>query len=120
MTEADILRIMEGLHCSREEAIEVLQDDEAIDHGENLFELTPEQKKASKDARNAGGNKRTKPVQRERKIDEVKGAILTACQTTLTELQATITKVKTETEIEFTLNGENYTLKLTKHRPLKQ
>lgn len=120
MTEADILRIMKGLHCSREEAIEVLQDDEAIDRGENLFELTPEQKKASKDARRAGGNKRTKPVQRERKIDEVKGAILTACQTTLTELQATITKVKTETEIEFTLNGENYTLKLTKHRPPKQ
>lgn len=48
MTEADILRIMEGLHCSREEAIEVLQDDEAIDHGENLFELTPEQKKQVK------------------------------------------------------------------------
>lgn len=44
MTEADILRIMEGLHCSREEAIEVLQDDEAIDHGENLLSLLPNKK----------------------------------------------------------------------------
>lgn len=119
MDEATIKRMMDCLHCSREEAIEILQDDEAIDRGENLFELTPEQKKASKEARNAGGNKRTKPVQRERKVDEAKGAILTACQTTLTGLQATIIKVQTETEIEFTLNGENYTLKLTKHRPPK-
>lgn len=119
MTEADILRVMEGLHCSREEAIEILRDDEAVDRGENLFELTPEQKKASKEARSAGGNKRTKPVQRERKVDEAKGAILTACQTTLAGLNATVTKVQTETEIEFTLNGENYTLKLTKHRQPK-
>lgn len=119
MTEADILRVMEGLHCSREEAIEILRDDEAVDRGENLFELTPEQKKASKEARSAGGNKRTKPAQRERKVDEAKGAILTACQTTLAGLNATVTKVQTETEIEFTLNGENYTLKLTKHRPPK-
>lgn len=48
MTEADILRIMEGLHCSREEAVEVLQDDEAIDHGENLLSLLPNRKKQVK------------------------------------------------------------------------
>lgn len=120
MTEKDILNVMTNLKCSREEAIEVLQDDEAIDKGAKLFELTPEQKKASKAARMAGGSKRTTPTKRERKVDEAKGAILAECKTTLETLGAEITEVKTETEIAFCLNGEQYTLKLTKHRPKKE
>jgi len=119
MTEKDILNVMTNLKCSREEAIEVLQDDEAIDKGAKLFELTPEQKKASKAARMAGGSKRTTPTARERKVDEEKGAILTSCKETLETLGANITEVKTETEVAFELNGCNYTLKLTKHRPPK-
>lgn len=41
-------RIQRGLKCSWEEAMEVWKDDKAIDKGENLFELTDEQKKVAK------------------------------------------------------------------------
>lgn len=46
-----VQQLMLKLHISEDEALEILADDEAIDKGEKLFELTPEQKKASKKAR---------------------------------------------------------------------
>ena len=48
-----IAQYMVALGISREEAIQVIADDEAIDHGAKLFELTPEQEKESKKARQA-------------------------------------------------------------------
>ena len=46
--EKRIAELMKALECTREEALEIIADDEAIDSGEKLFELTPEQEKASK------------------------------------------------------------------------
>lgn len=51
--QEQIKRIMEGLRCSEEEAREIYQADQAIDKGEKLFELSAEEKKASKQARQA-------------------------------------------------------------------
>lgn len=47
----EVRKLMNKLNISENEALEILADDEAIDKGEKLFELTPEQKKASKKAR---------------------------------------------------------------------
>lgn len=58
--EETILKIMNSLKCSREEAEQVFEDDEAIDKGEKLFELDPEREKASKKARNIGTKTTTK------------------------------------------------------------
>ena len=52
---------------------------------------------------------------KERKVDETKALILGKLHETL-ETFVKITNVKTETEISFVYNDEEYTLKLTKHR----
>ena len=45
---ATVKELMEKLDCTEEEALQIIADDEEIEHGADLFELTPEQKKASK------------------------------------------------------------------------
>jgi hypothetical protein len=42
---------MQTLDISEQEALELIEDDEKIDKGEKLFELTDEQKANSKKAR---------------------------------------------------------------------
>lgn len=64
-------------------------------------------------------HKERKPIERERKVDATKGAILAELKETLTTLGANVTEVKTETEVKFDFEGASYTLKLTKHRPPK-
>ncbi len=51
--EEQIQKMMKALGISREEALEVIADDKRIDKGEKLFELSAEQEKASKQARQA-------------------------------------------------------------------
>ena len=62
---------------------------------------------------------------RERKVDEEKGYILKNVKTLIEGMllnkgeSAEVSK-KNETELSFNLNGNAYTLKLTKHRPPKK
>lgn len=70
--EKRIKEIMEKLDCSRDEAIEILKDDDAIEHGEKLFELTDEQKAVSKQARGVSRKPAKQKAKRERKPDEEK------------------------------------------------
>lgn len=51
------LEAMRKLGMTEEEIADVVKSDEAIDKGEKLFELTAEQEKASKQARNSGTRK---------------------------------------------------------------
>ena len=79
--QAQMVRIMEGLKCSAEEAREIIKADKEIDRGGNPFPLTAEQEKASKDARQAD----RKPTiykldntngKRSKKADPVKAQII--------------------------------------------
>lgn len=63
-------------------------------------------------------NKR-KEVKRVRKVDVIKKTILTSCKELLENLGAESIEVKTETEIVFLFNEEEYSFKLIKHRPKK-
>ena len=56
---------------------------------------------------------------KERKVDVEKGHILGCIKNLLIGMHAEIKTVKTETEISFTYSGNDYTLKLTKHRSKK-
>lgn len=56
---------------------------------------------------------------KERKVDETKKRILLDCKVLMEGLGAKITNMKTETEISFSFNGEEYSLKLVKHRKKK-
>ena len=51
MTE-QVKKMMKALDITEAEALQLIEDDKRIDKGEKLFELTKEQQKASKDARN--------------------------------------------------------------------
>ena len=60
---------METLDLTEEQALELIESDKEIDKGAKLFELTPEQEKASKKARATGIRTQTIPTKRERKAD---------------------------------------------------
>ena len=128
MTEAQIVKMMNTLKCSRAEAIEVIKDDEAIEKGEKLFELTAEQKKASKQATiTTSGKRGYKFTKRERKPDEVKREIIEtiaqnldrACCGENLDHPQDIQIVKPEKEITFNLLGDEYSVTLIKHRKPK-
>ena len=59
-----------------DECIETILDDRRINKGENLFELTTDQKKASKKAR-ATGTRKASQAERPRKADEDKRELIT-------------------------------------------
>lgn len=71
----------------------------------------------SKAAReNAKSDAQRKPSTRERKVDETKKRILNNCRVLLEGMGAVYAQTKTETEVSFTFEGEEYSLKLVKHR----
>lgn len=119
--EKRITSLMKTLGCSREEAIEVIHEDEEID-GMTMKELnadlTAEQKKAMKEATKVGTRKRTE-TKRERKVDETKKRLLNGFRIFLEGLGASVKPLETEAEMHFSFEGAEYTVKLIKHRPPK-
>lgn len=61
-----------------------------------------------------------KKAEKVRKVDEEKKEILSGLRVYIEGKGAENITVKTETEISFALNGNAYTVKLTKHRPPKK
>lgn len=121
MTEKQIKNLMDKLECSREEAIEILKEDEQIDRmsmKEVSADLTEEQKKAVKANSKAGFKKRA-PVKRERKIDPDKLSLIQVIENALQAVADSLQPRKNETDLHFEFNGNHYTVKLTKHRPPK-
>ena len=122
LDEARIEKLMSTLNCSRDEAIEIIKEDEEID-GMSMKEvnadLTEEQKKAVKAATKTGTKKRT-AVKRERKVDPVKKQFITSVKILLEGMHATVEPLTNETDLHFTYEGASYSIKLTKHRPPKK
>lgn len=65
---------------------------------------------------NAKSDAQRKPSTRERKVDETKKRILNNCRVLLEGMGAVSAQMKTETEVTFTFEEEEYSLKLVKHR----
>ena len=123
MTDNEIIeRNMELLDISREEAMQMLEDDKRIDKGEKLFTLTPEQEKASKKARQADRKKKTTVYKfdtSKRKKPENKGkqAIITALTESVENLGAeNLDVINNEREFFFELNGTKYKVVLSMPR----
>ena len=133
MTEQQIIKMMNTLKISREEAIDLIREDEEIDRmsmSEVDNDLTPEQKKAKKKATNTTGDKTKRSytfTKRERKPDDVKREIIDTIAHNLDRAccgedlvsPSNIQIVKPEKEITFELFGEAYSVTLTKHRKPK-
>lgn len=123
--EALIHKHMSTLKCTREEAIDLIACDDAIDKGDKeLFALTKEQKQLVRKitkADRAPTEKRERKT--ERKVDADKKYIFDCVKTLFEgmELNATIENLslKNESEISFSYNGAEYSVKFTKHRAKK-
>ena len=115
MKEKTIQNYMKNLGISRDEAEQLWEDDQEDYIGEEGEQMT---QKAKEIKRYEKSEKPKGKVKKERQIDENKKLILDNLHNVL-ETFVKITNRKTETEISFVYNDENYTLKLTKHRKEK-
>jgi hypothetical protein len=109
-----IAKHMRILGISREEAIQLVEDDKRIDRGEKLFELDPELAKGAKKARQAERKPTTYDFsKRERKAKPEKAEICSAMMEGLGSLGVTDFSVtNAEREFIFIHNGTKYKVTL--------
>jgi hypothetical protein len=113
--EKKIELYMKNLDISREEAIQLIEDDENDEIGEEGEAMT---EKAKEVKRYEKSTKERKKVVKERKVDEEKARILEHLMEAIA-VETKIDSVKNEAEFSFTYHGNAYTVKLVKHRPPK-
>jgi hypothetical protein len=127
--ETQVEKIMRLLHCTEEEAKQVIADDKAIDRGERMaFDLSPEQEKAAKKMANAGTRK-APPVynfdtsKKVRKENPTKSAIIAELAKFLEENSENACKnvniTNKERMIAFSVGENNYELTLIQKRKSK-
>ena len=120
--KAEAIRQMNILKCSYEEAYQIVLDDEAVDRGEALpWDLTPEQLKESKKARQADRAKPKEKVKRERKANENKQIIIADLLNFFQENEEfeNVEVLNAERQIAFSLGGKKYELTLVEKREKK-
>ena len=109
---------MHTLDISEQEALELIEDDEKIDKGEKLFELTDEQKANSKKARQTGTRTQTTPTKRERKEDTDKRFLISILYKALADNtnDAVVEITNAERQIDFEHNGRKFRVVLSAPR----
>lgn len=113
LDEKLIAKHMTSLGISREEAIQLIEDDKAIDRGAKMFELDPELEKGAKKARQAERKANTTPVKREKKAKPEKTEICSAMMDGLRVLGIEdFTISNPEREFVFIHNGTKYKVTL--------
>lgn len=117
MDEKKIQSLMKNLNCTREEAIQIILDDSAIDKGEKLFELTKEQKSAAKKMTITGTKTEKTKVERKRKENPEKRFLIDVLRKSLTNINVSNLEVTNlEREIVFTFNEIKYKIVLSAPR----
>ena len=116
--EKQIAHLMKTLDLTEAEAKQMIADDEAIDHGADLFPLTAEQEKASKQARATGTRKTEYQFsKRERKPDNDKRDLIEQIYLCLFEKVDCDTIVTNpERQLDFTYNGRKFRIVLSAPR----
>lgn len=122
MSQSQIERIMQGLHCSRAEAEQILADDKAIDRGERMnFDLAPEDEKRAKKYANVG-TRATSEVKTERKRKEnpTKAGVIAEIAKFLSENgYDSVEIINKERQIAFKIGENAYELTLVQKRKPK-
>ena len=113
--EKQILKNMKLLDISREEAEQLLEDDENDYIGEDGEQM---QAKAKQIKRYEKSDKKRSKSTRERKVDISKAYLLDLCEKGLNDFVEKICR-KNEVELSFSYQEEDYTIKLTRHRKKK-
>lgn len=129
--EMQIARIMSGLHCSRDEAVEVFLSDKAIDRGERMpFDLDPETEKMAKKFANVQERKRKAPTvynfdisTKKRKENPTKSGIIAEIAKFLQENSENacenVNIINLERQISFTIGENTYEFTLVQKRKPK-
>ena len=115
--DKDIENSMKLLEISKEEAIQMWLDDNDYTTNEVVEELTEKAKKEIK--RYEQSDKKRKSSTRERKVDNEKKAFLDGFRVFVEGKGGNVTTQKNEAEFSFTYGGNEYSVKLIKHRPPK-
>ena len=113
--EEKIALYMKNLGLTRDEAIDLIRDDEA----DVSVEITPEQAKVVKEMTQADRKKETAPRKRERKVDADKRTLIDAVMEMLeySDIQAEkVVRINPEREIQFDFHGAHYKIVLSKPR----
>ena len=103
---------------AKEIMIECEKDGEPVTP-EEAMEMAVMEAKSKEITRYEKSDKPRKKSTKVRKVDETKKHILQCVRVLLEGLGANIAEIKTETEITFSFNEEEYSLRLVKHRPKK-
>ena len=124
MDENKIVEMMKLLDLTREEAIELINEDKEVDRmtvKEAENDLTEEQKKAIKKVK--GGAKSVKAVNaygktvtRERKADETKRELVKILQESLKDVAENLAITNIERQIDFTVKGRKFRIVLSAPR----
>ena len=120
--KAEAIRQMKILKCSYEEAYQIVLNDEAVDRGEPLpWDLTPEQLKESKKARQADRVKPKEKIKRERKVNENKKIIIADLLNFFQEREnfQNVEILNAERQIAFSIGDKKYELTLVEKRDKK-
>ena len=115
MDEKQIQKLMATLDLTREEAIQLVADDKAIDRGAKMFDLDPELEKGAKKARQADRKKNTTP-KREKKTDNDKSFLVGALMEAIAEIDCGIDIINPEREFEFVYNDRKFKVVLSAPR----
>lgn len=120
MDEKMIQHHMQTLKCTRDEAIQLIKDDADVDRGvAKPWDLTAEQKANQRKLTRAGTRKTSRTVNRTKKDNPAKRAIIKAVADALTMCDSVII-TNAERTIDFMgADGVSYTLTLTAHRAKK-
>lgn len=115
------LEALMKLGMSRDEALQVLADDDDIDHGEKKdFDLTKEQEKVAKQYTRTGTRKSANGKKPTRKENPDKREIISLLDDALCDFVDNVKKVTNpERQIDFEYNGNSYSITLTQHRKPK-
>lgn len=122
VNEKQVEKIMTHLHCSREEALDVIKWDTVIDQGGRTpYDMTKEEEKEA--VKIAAVGQKTKPhyqwTKRERKANPTKGGIIQYLFECLADYENVVITNK-ERQITFSAEGNNYELTLVQKRPPKK
>lgn len=115
-----IQKNMKALNISYEDAKALVEDDEKVDRGEPLpWDLTPEQLKVSKKARQADHAKPKEKVKKEKKENVIKKEIIEKIYSLINENYENATVENDERMIAFSVGDENFELTLVQKRKKK-
>ena len=115
-----IQKNMKALNISYEDAKALVEDDEKVDRGEPLpWDLTPEQLKVSKKARQADHAKPKEKVKKEKKENVIKKEIIENIFNLINENYENAVVENDERMIAFSVSDENFELTLVQKRKKK-